>query len=89
MPFNDQFPTFPLDAFPAIPDGFEDTSWRNDACPCVEGRGFIVWIDWPDIAERECGGLRFTVTRLADEWQAVAFESDDWAPVLAFITKEA
>jgi hypothetical protein len=85
MSFLDQFPTYPVESFPVIPAGFVDSSWKNDACPSIENSHWRIWLDWPNEADRECGGAQFTIVDSLDPMCGIVFESDDWSAVLAFI----
>jgi hypothetical protein len=87
-----EFPEFPRDAFPALPEGFEDTSWHNDAMPCMsnEALRLHVWVDDPrspyrDFPFRKC----FAVVRLTDDGslseEPPILETDGWTTVLALI----
>lgn len=50
-----EFPDYPADDMPAIPEGWEDISWRNDACPNFVNYklGVALFIDYanPDFRE--------------------------------------
>jgi hypothetical protein len=91
MSFATEFPDFPASDFPAMPQGFRDCSWHNDACPSMiaEPRGIIVYVDYSDGARREHeGGKRFVVfDPMSCEDAETAFESDDWNEVLTFIKR--
>lgn len=81
-----EFPDYPAADLPPIPDGFEDTSWHNDACPSFsnEAVGLIVYVDYLDKAERENEATeRFTLMMLGD--CDVVIHTDDWAVVLESI----
>ena len=62
--FTDEMPIF---------EGFEDTSWKNDACPSFQfplgGGSFLrVWVDYADPSQRDCPELeRFAVDLIHDE----------------------
>ena len=95
MTFTTEFPDYPVADMPALPAGFIDLSWRNDMCPAFANPalGFAVWIDYADPAAREFeDGKRFTVypcdAEGAHTEDESAFESDEWADVLAFILAE-
>lgn len=50
--------------FPEYPWGWEDTSYRNDACPSIANRDLqcAIFIDYPNKADRESGSeYRFTL----------------------------
>lgn len=87
-----EFPDFPVDTFPALPDGWADTSWHNDACPSAEvaAKHVKVWIDYLDPSMREFDGeLRFTVERLDEDREHRSedpwFQTDNWEEVLAYV----
>lgn len=50
-----EFPDFEPSDIPAIPQGFEDVSWRNDSCPSFlnEAAGLIIFVEREDAAKRE------------------------------------
>lgn len=49
------FPDFDVATLPALPDGFEDASFANDACPSFQhdDLGMILYVDYADAAQRE------------------------------------
>lgn len=53
--YRKEFPDFPEADMPALPEGFEDMSWHNDACPSFqhEAKGLCLWIDYADPAMSE------------------------------------
>lgn len=78
------FPDFDYEipALVADAEGWEDTSWHNDACPSFTCDVFVLWCDYADPTRREVqGGKRFT---MLDEGRAV-LETDAWDDVRAFI----
>lgn len=76
--YREQFPDFPANAMPVIPESFADTSWRNDACPSFSNGELIIWVDYPKPEDRELSDTkRFTVGPL---------DTDDWEEVLRFVT---
>lgn len=93
MTYQTEFPDFPAEAMPAIPEGFVDRSWHNDACPCLihEASGMIIWVGQPAPEEREWDGARIIVERCIDYhpeagWQVgtgsiTLMEHDDWPTV--------
>lgn len=89
MTFTTEFPDFPPEAMPAIPAGWKDQSWHNDACPCFNtGKGTLVYVDYADAETREFPDCeRFTV--IADpevhNHNETLFSSDDWAAILAHV----
>lgn len=76
-----EFPDYPANAMPALPDGWYDSSWHNDTCPSYtrgDERATIL-IDYPDAADREFScQARFVV--MVDD---VTSETDDWNEALA------
>lgn len=94
MTFKAEFPDFPEADMPAIPPGFEDTSWHNDACPCLtsDAYGLTIWIDYVDPAQREYEGKypRFCVHSQDHgiETSGPSIQTDDWAAVLDFIESQ-
>ena len=87
MTYSIAFPDFgPMDV--AIPAGFDDTSWKNDACPSFIGFGLKIWVDYADAAKREMENLtRFAVVKVDEEGCDIEYvlQSDDWNEVLACI----
>lgn len=87
-----EFPDYPVDALPALPDDFEDVSWHNDSCPSFfsKARGVVVHIDYPEREAREIPDSdRFTLF-LADEHGSFLEDvlwSDDWEAIKAEIDK--
>jgi len=91
MSWQTEFPDFPAADLPAIPAGFEDTSWHNDACPSFTSDqiGLTIWVDYLDPALRELEGAyqRFCVTPQDHgvETTEPSLMTDSWEEVLAFI----
>jgi hypothetical protein len=94
--YQDAFPDFAAADMPAIPEGFEDTSWGNDCCPSfsrtVGKFTLTIWVDFADRDQREYPGAdRFGLYRedhnasLEDEGDArlPLYEGNDWASLLA------
>jgi len=92
--YREQFPDFDPATMPAIPAGWVDQSWRNDACPCFAVGAVLVWVDYADPAERENGGVRFTISNNPDapgaaDHNETLMDGDDWAAVLAYVAHHA
>lgn len=90
--FQEEFPDFPAADMPAIPAGFEDVSWHNDACPCIARADMCIFIDYVNVDLREHGGdyPRFNVQPMRDGIEITGdcgLQTDDWAEVLAYIAK--
>lgn len=85
------FPDFDISTLPAIPAGFEDASWKNDACPRYINKnlGLCLWIDYLDVAERENAGPRFILEPVdTDDDITEVVSSDDFATIEAAIVEE-
>lgn len=81
MDWRTEFPDYPANEMPVIPTGFNDTSWKNDACPSFSNGKLIIWVDYPNEADREVSGFgRYTVSGNGPE-----FSTDSWGAVLKFI----
>lgn len=97
-----EFPDYDPETLPAIPDGWEDISWHNDACPSFEvmpetdARGAVrVWIDYPEPDRREVpGAARFVcfVDTMGGGDECTIYAGEDWqellSAVLAFVFVE-
>lgn len=90
--FRTEFPDFNAADMPAIPAGFVDQSWHNDACPSFrnEERHLTLYIDYANPDQREFPDcVRFSVVREdydgTDADRAHLAETDDWEEVLAAI----
>lgn len=82
-----EFPDFPAEDMPAVPEGFTDESWHNDACPVLgnEDTGLYIWIEYSDDNMRENGpdGGRFILEhRDEDGDPTTIIETDEWQEVL-------
>lgn len=77
----DAFPDFSLGTLPAIPEGWEDTSWKNDACPSFGVANLRIFIDYADPKQRELGPdtNRFLI---CGEDGDLILATDDWNEVL-------
>lgn len=94
-----EFRDFPVADMPAIPEGWTDSSWRNDACPsffameqgpsgdyAARYNTCRVWIAESDPALREFPhSTRFMVTfeGVADAHDGLL--TDEWKTVLAYV----
>jgi hypothetical protein len=80
MTYQVAFPDFPEADMPEIPQGFEDTSSHDDACPSFEhpGLGLRLHIDYADKALSEIpGGSRFGLYQL-ERWGDADSGGWDW-----------
>ncbi|MBD2745735.1 hypothetical protein IC232_03400 [Microvirga sp. BT688] len=84
-----EFPRFEADWIPDLPEGFEDYSWHNDACPRFHNimRDLVLWVDYPDPQEREIvENLRYSVCRELDDGSMEdLYSADEWSLVQDFI----
>lgn len=91
MTYKTEFPNFPAADMPAIPAGFADQSWRDDASPSFlhEAAGLVLWVNEADPAAREIPEApRFQLWQCIDRdpvhgWQLTGGEvcllaSEDW-----------
>lgn len=82
-----EFPDYPVAAIPALPEGFDDVSWHNDACPSYANDEFLIYLDYADKEMRESGneGTRFSVYPVTADGCMIdspVIETDDWQQVL-------
>jgi hypothetical protein len=86
--FSREFPDYPTAAMPVFPAGFVDSSWHNDACPSITSAalGLLIFIDYPEVNDRELHGPRVSVQTLGDA-PAEVFAAEQWADVLAYLAK--
>jgi hypothetical protein len=92
MSYRTEFPDFVLDV--TSPDGFEDQSWHNDACPrfgrqLPDGNYLVIWVDFANPSERDYSNChRFAVDlHEADfTYLETLIRSDDWQDIVDFIT---
>ncbi len=87
-----EHPNFDLATLPAIPEGWTDTSWRNDACPSFDTpSGVRVYVDYADPKQRDNEGLaRFGAYYEAPDAQSSTdrvdvYEGEDWDALLAAV----
>jgi hypothetical protein len=64
-----EFPDFPVEDMPTLPEGWADASWHNDACPSFvnERLKAAIFIDYRDPAMRGLGlegAARFAVLNI-------------------------
>src|SRR5687768_13043239 len=90
--YRTEFPDYPIDAMPPIPEGFVDTSWHNDTCPSFTNAelGLVLFIDYPTEEWRELpGAKRFSLLDKAALDSGAICEplayGDDWRLVLVSI----
>lgn len=90
--FRGEFPDFDPATMPAIPDGWQDVSWHNDACPSWiakgdDDSGLTVYIDHAKPARRDMDmGARYLVQHHAKDADLTdVFLSDVWADVLRVV----
>jgi hypothetical protein len=92
MTYREAFPDYPEADFPVeLPEGFSDTSWKNDSCPSMESNSLLlrVWIDYADVSQREHqNGFRYIILDSEDEDANPILETDSWSEVLERIDME-
>jgi|LakMenE01Jun11ns_1017448.scaffolds.fasta_scaffold9235343_2 hypothetical protein len=90
-----EFPDFPEADMPALPEGWEDISWRNDACPNFVNYklGVALFVDFAEPEKREIPEYpRFLAYPVyedgtpASDQPAIA-ESEDFDTVMKIISK--
>ena len=80
---KDAFPKYDTATLPAIPEGWEDVSWRHDACPSWQFENFHIFIDSENPSERETGGERYFIN---DAKTGDCFlVTDNWDDVLNYV----
>lgn len=91
MSARTEFPDYPSERLPPIPEGWTDMSWCNDACPCFGTGDVIVFVDFPEPSEREYPETkRFSVVSNPESANTeVLLHTDDWAEVLTFVSARA
>lgn len=81
--YRQAFPDFVLGV--TLPEGFEDTSWKDDACPSftrtVGDYDIRLYINYTDPSRRECPDMSHfsaVVSHKGDCDSVLEFCSDDW-----------
>jgi hypothetical protein len=88
--YRKEFPDFAPETMPALPEGWADTSWRNDQCPSFErivpGTVIRLFINYADVTLREFeDGRRFDAwLDTPDDRRLYSISSDDLSAVLAW-----
>ena len=89
MSYRKEFPDFPESDMPAIPEGFKDVSWHNDAMPSFTNPDLrlSIWIDYADPEKREFPEMeRFSLHTVNEdgfiENEAPHVHTDDWNTIL-------
>jgi hypothetical protein len=91
MSYQTEFPDFVLDV--TIPDGFEDNSWHNDACPrfqkqLPDGNYLVIWVNYANPQDRDYPNLhRFSIDlhEVDFTYLETLRSSDNWQDILDFI----
>ena len=97
----DEFPDYPEDALPPIPRDWQPVHWKNDVCPSWHVAGSFsaetevrVFIEWPELADRETAGARFaivhgaTILRKLPMLAEDGYQTDSW-PEILYLTRIA
>lgn len=83
-----EFPDFDLASLPAVPEGWEDSSWHNDACPSFMANGFHIFVNYAEPEQRELPeGGRFIVLSECDVQTVTIYQGDDWPEVLRLVAE--
>jgi hypothetical protein len=93
-----EFPDYDLTTLPPIPEGWADTSHRNDVCPCwqtpvdADGLAWCVYVDYADISARAYGDIeRYTAHRVDADGHGpvngLTYYTNDWDALLARVTR--
>ncbi len=73
------------------PEGWNNSSWHNDACPSWSVNGWQIFIDHPEPDRRELGPdiKRFSVVLESEygEGEPSVLETDAWTEVLTFVAE--
>lgn len=91
MDYRTEFPDFDTPV-PAMPEGFEDQSWHNDAMPHFwnKERRLGIWIDYTDTAKREftVDDQLFSLEKTAADGApgTILASSNDWQDILDAIS---
>lgn len=101
MTYQTEFPDYPADALPELPEGFTDRSWRNELSPCFihDASGLVLWCDYPAAEAREfpdaarftlhkCIGRHPTAGWQFDESMLIIGSAEAWDDMAALIAKE-
>lgn len=90
MSYRTEFPDFDPADMPELPAGFEDRSWKNDACPSFFNLSIMraLWIDYRDPAMREQPETkRFGLYEIDGEGARInggrELETDEWPRIVA------
>jgi hypothetical protein len=92
MSISTEFSDYDLSTLPAIPAGWIDESWHNDAMPQWRCGHLWIQVDYADPDMRETKGhSRFCVYRYTDPADpygesVIYLTTDDWRSVLVFVS---
>jgi hypothetical protein len=83
-----EFPDFPVNDLPPLPEGFEDVSWHNDTCPSAYNAAerLAIFVDYADPERREFpeNDGRFSLVRTDDDGatiDTIGSATDDWRSI--------
>lgn len=89
MSIETEFPDYPKEDLPPIPETWIDVSWHNDSCPSWQIGPYIIFIDYKDPDERESGekATRYFVMtdRSKRSDRGDILQTNNWETVLGFI----
>jgi hypothetical protein len=93
MTYQEHFPDYPAGEFPALPQGFVDSTWRNDLSPSMTNQalGLRIWCDYPSRDQREFSDSpRFIlVHEQGDAISADIAQSESWEDILSALEELA
>jgi len=84
MSYQTEFPTFPENDMPAIPHGWLDKSWHNNACPSFSFGGLEIFINWADPQEREFPEMARFIIMPEEDPDCELLATESWDDVLAY-----
>ena len=75
-----------------VAEAMNDDSWHNDICPKFRSKlreGIVLWVDFPDPADREMGGSRYSVCLWDEEVPTgkTVLNTEDLSEALAKVTE--
>ncbi|PPQ35581.1 hypothetical protein SAMN06265338_12616 [Rhodoblastus acidophilus] len=94
--FSVEFPDFDPATLPKLPQGFQDDSWHNDACPSFHNAQLrlSIFIDYAAPEMRAfADGVRFHIFRTDEDGGRLpandaSFTSDDWSEIQTYVLAE-
>jgi hypothetical protein len=91
MSWKTEFPNFPEADMPAIPEGWSDESWHNDACPFFKVNERIgVYVGYSDPKMKtDIEDPRFVIVAIDENGEVFdGSGTNDWNELLEFVKTE-